>query len=221
MLIGRISRHDFGTRISGRAGSDLNGLAELVLYQLIFAGFTVQMIARGNYGTGELAWFAGLLLLSLLVFWFSHKQRREAEPLVRFLRNAVEQPGRSAGARVKGVRFTKAMRIDAGGRELEEPATAEAVHEALLRVGEGDFLILSEGPETFMQTALQDGSFVIEIREGDHLNHYRAVRTDNPAVEDTARGAFTFEEVLEAFLAYGTDGPTPGFLKWEKMSLPE
>lgn len=49
----------------------------------------------------------------------------------------------------------------AGAREPPGGATAEDIHDVLLAVGEGDFMILSADPETCIQTAFGDGGYIL------------------------------------------------------------
>ena len=222
MLFGRISRDNLGTRISGRAGSDLNGLALFAVLVPLMALLLVQMVSVGDYTFNQVAIIGGIILLSPWVFWMSHKDRRDAEPLVRFLRDTVTVPGQSLRAKSATIAFSKALTLDVGGENLEGAVTPDAIHDALLNVGSGDLVILASDAETYIQTASRDCGYILEMREGDHQHHFKAERRGAvPASVAGSSSVFTFEEVLAAFLAYGSEAAMPSFLIWEPMQLPQ
>jgi hypothetical protein len=81
-------------------------------------------------------------------------------------------------------------------------------------------VILSSGPETYIQTASREGGYILERRDGDSHRHFHAVRRSAAPIEASASNSiFTFEEVREAFMAYATEAPMPDFLRWEGMHL--
>jgi len=222
MLFGRISRTDLGTRITGRAGSDLNGLLLYSVLLPLMAFVLYQMVSAGDHATNYLVIIGALVLLSPLIFWWSHKDRREAEPLVRFLRDAITTSGQTFRASSARVAVSEAFRLNVGGEQCEGTVTPAAIHDALLGVGTGDFVILEAGPETYIQTASRDGGYILEMRDGDNQRHFQAIRRGvaAKAVSDS-NSIFTFEEVREAFMAYASEAPMPPFLKWEGMPLLE
>lgn len=91
MLIGLISQDNFGTQIEGRAGSNLNGMAYLVLIAggMVFA--FVQMARLGDPRLGDL-WPFGLLIIAILalMLWWASNDRHEADSLVEFLRESLK-----------------------------------------------------------------------------------------------------------------------------------
>lgn len=220
MLFGRISRADLGTRITGRAGSDLNGLLLYSVLLPLMAFLLYQMVSAGDYTTNQLVIIGGLVLLSPLIFWWSHKDRREAEPLVRFLRDAITISGQSLRTKAATVTVSNALTLNVGGELREGPVTPEAIHDALLAVGAGDFVILESGPETYIQTASRDGGYILEKRDGDNEWHFQALRRAVvPIASGGSNAVFTFEEVREAFMAYASGAPMPLFVTWERMHL--
>lgn len=222
MLFGRISRDEFGTRITGRAGSDLNGLALCTVLVPVLALLLYQMVSAGDYTGGELLIFGGLILLSPLIFWWSHKERREAEPLVRFLSDAVTISGRTLRAKSDAVTVSKAFTLNVSGENRAGPVTPDAIHDALLGTGAGDFVILELGPETYIQTASRNGGYVLETRKGDGLRHFHAIRRNvAPTAGGDLNSIFTFEEVREAFMAYASEAPMPHWLIWDRVELAE
>lgn len=101
LLMGWISRDNFGTRVRGRAGSDLNGIAFAALVFPFLAYMLYRMILDGSATAGQILLIGGILLIGTpLTFWWAHKERREAEPLVSFVRRTLRQATRSPKQRV-------------------------------------------------------------------------------------------------------------------------
>lgn len=219
MLIGWISRKTWETRIVGRAGSDLDGLLLLVTITpfVVFSLFMWASIGGGR--SLEVAAFAGLFaLIWVVALWATHHFRREAEPLVRFLRDAAtksnppRQTQPAAGSTYSGLVLTVNDEDHAGD------VTSDTIHEALLGIGLDGFAVLASASEIYLQTAWQDGGFIIEMRDGDEARHFRAARSDKPVKsKDQSRLTFTFEEVLAVFLAYASGTPMPASVAWETM----
>lgn len=218
MLFGRITRDGFGTRITGRAGSDLNGLAMACVLLPVIAWLCYPMLADGALTTGQIVIMGGLMALPLLVFWTSHIFRRDADPLVRFLRDAVTTSGLALRDKSATAAISKAFSLDLGGETRQGPVTPDEIHEALLGIGEGDFVILASASETYIQTAFRDGGYIIEKRDGDDQRHFRALRRAVPASAGSDP-LFSFEEVLTTFLAYASDAAMPPCVIWEPMRL--
>lgn len=213
MVLAMVKRDDLGTRVTGRAGSDLNGLALFAILMPLLAFALYQMVAAEDYTLRQVIILGGLILLSPLVFWWSHKDRRRAEPLVRFIRDTVARaegriPAASASSSALG-----ALTLTAAGEDRLGP-TAEEVHDALLAAGEGDFVILAAGPETYIQTASWNGGYILEMRDGNRESHFRATHYDKAPGH-----TFAFEEVRQAFLAYAAGSSSPSFLRWEPLRL--
>ena len=93
MLLGWISQDNFGTRVRGRAGSDLNGVAYLALMFAMMMFAAVQMVRQGDPAIGKLVlYFGPLVVVSLvLIVWWAHTDRHEADPLVDFVRDTLEK----------------------------------------------------------------------------------------------------------------------------------
>jgi hypothetical protein len=216
MLFGRISRDGFETRITGRAGSDLNGLALICVLLPFMAWVFYQMLANGTYTTKQILVIGVLMALPLLVLWTSHESRRDAEPLVRFLRDTVTPSGRTRRGKSAPTKISKAFSLDVGGEIRKGPVTPDAIHDALLGIGAGDFVILASAPETYIQSAFRDGGYIIEKRDGDALRHFKALRR---ASAGSSEPIFSFDEVREAFMAYASEGAMPPFVMWERLQL--
>lgn len=221
MLLGWISRSTWGTRVVGRAGSDLNGLLLLVALTPIMAFCIFMMASTGGSRALEGAVFAGGIyaLICGVVLWAKHVFRREAEPLVRFLRDAAKaSPSRQAqppaGASFSGLVLT------VSGEDHAGDVTPDTIHEALLGIGRDGFAVLASAPEIYLQTAWQDGGFIIEMRDGGEARHFRAARSERLVEpKDRSRLTFTFEEVLAVFTTYASGTPMPASVAWEPMLL--
>ena len=185
---------------------------------MVFSAFMMASTGGGRSFEGTV--FAGGLyaLLCVIVLWTKHLFRREAEPLVRFLKDVATKSGpssqapRTAGAEVPGLVLTVSGEDHAGA------VTPDIPHEALLGIGPDGFAVLASAPEIYLQTAWRDGGFIIEMREGDAGRHFRATRSGSPVhSRDRSRVTFTFEEVLAVFIAYASGTPTPSSVAWETL----
>jgi hypothetical protein len=219
MLVGRISRDDLGTKIGGRAGSNLNGVAMFAVLMVMMALIAVREYLLGNYPVREIAMLGGIIaIMSPLMLWGADKYKADAEPLVRFLRNAVVKPDHSPRAQPAlpplPATFPKFMTLEVSGSVLDGPATPASVRDALLEIESDGFIILSSAEEAYLQSVGQYDGYVIEKRDGGDQNHYRAAR-----LEAGDLSSFTFEETLAVFLAYGSEAPMPSFLEWKKIRL--
>jgi hypothetical protein len=210
MLLARISHDHSGTRILGRAG--YLGSTGVLLLAPIVAFFFYLMLTTSGLVLELMVASGALIALMYLVISISDKYRHNAEPLVRFLQNAVGKPQEPQPFANS---FSKSLNLNISGSELDDLATPESVRDALSDIEGDGFIILSSGEETYLQTAWQDGGYVVEKREGDNQHHFRAAR----------RGAagdanFTFEETLAVFLAYGSSAPIPSFVEWKVLDNP-
>lgn len=213
MLLATVRRDDPGTRVTGRAGSDLNGLALFTVLVPLLAFALYQMVSAGDYAPTHVIIIGGLILLSPLVFWLSHLDRRRGEPLVRFVQDAVARAEGRVPAASAGATASRPLTLTATGEDQIDP-TAEDIHDALRDVDDGDSVILAAGAETYIQTAFRGGDYILERRDGDGRSHVQARRRDDPS-----EVTFTFEEVSEAFMAYADETPPPDFVVWEPLHL--
>ena len=90
MVLARITSDGFRTRIIGRAGSDLNGTIWCLLLAVLLVWLIWKMYETGQ-GNSQTYVVIGLAVgLGLpLTLWFNSKDRRDADPLVEFLADAV------------------------------------------------------------------------------------------------------------------------------------
>ncbi|HEY9219446.1 MAG TPA: hypothetical protein VIO94_15475 [Phenylobacterium sp.] len=219
LLFGVISNDGFGTRISGRAGSDLNGLAASFLLVPIAVISALAAVRSGQATPLWAATMAGLLIFFLATaVWFGHVQRQEAEPLVRFLSDAIAPASHSARMRRVKVEPSPGIRFEVGGRKQKGPVSSAAIYDAVLEMEEGGSLVIGHDPEVYIQIASHDGGFVLEKRDGSSLKQFRAVRLGAPSTAKNDRYLFTFDEAVDVGLAYASKGPLPNVVRWEVMA---
>ena len=214
MLIAWITADNFGTRVGGRAGSDLNGTALAVVVFPLLASLFYNSLRSGATSIGQTLVCAAVLVLGPTIFWFAHKDRRQAEPLVEFVRCAlgVARP-RARRVSVRSEPFLP-MLLTVGTNPAEAvPATADAVCEAVAAI-EADsdgFLILATENERYMQVASPDGVFVLEKREGSEANHFIAKH----AAGDS--NSLSADEITEALLDYLEGRPSSPGIRWDRL----
>lgn len=218
MLFGLMSADRLGTRVRGRAGSDLNGVAMFTV-SIPLAGWLVfKMISEGQ-ASGRQLLVLGLVFLvgGSLIYWWAHKERKDAEPLVRFIRGALAQLPVNSGSTPLPQKVRDDLRLLLNGEYLGGPVTRETVQSAFMRVGNRNFLVIESDEETYLQTAWRKGGYVLEVRKGGPGEHYRAVRRriGEPAQSEI----FTYEEVSAAMESYVSGVPLPSFLELKPIYL--
>ncbi|WP_311270124.1 hypothetical protein [Sphingobium sp. WCS2017Hpa-17] len=223
MLFGVISKDAAGTRVRGRAGSDLNGVAMFSLLIPFMIFLIYKLILEGAASFPQLLVIAVFFLLGgPLIYWLAHKDRREAEPLTRFLRDTLTVSGKTLRRKSAAAAISSELVMFIGGERFSGIVTPNAIHDALIAVGTGSFVILEAGPETYIQTASRDGAYIVEKRDGGSFEHFRALRRkDNLRLAERQKDLFDFEEVREVFMAYASEAPVPPIITWEKIHLGE
>lgn len=216
MIVGMIESDGFGTRLRGRAGSDLNGIVMLTL----LVPFLCFVLYKGVLQDGGeflgLVWpVVFVVLLVPFAYWSAHSDRREADVLVRFLRDVME-PQRKGQVRARGaVEFSKNLCLAVNGDKEDTPATSQALDASLGRLECDGFLILERADEDYMQTLCLGEYFKIEWRDGDRSKHYRAEReVGGAAGGQQLDNLFTPDEVFEVLCAYGAGASAPSYVKW-------
>lgn len=218
MLFGLVSADNFGTRVRGRAGSDLNGVAVFTLSIPLMGWLVFKMIYEGQ-SSGRQLLALGLVFLigGPLIYWWAHKERKDAEPLVRFVRSALAQSPVKSGSTPLPQKVHDDLRLLLNGENLGGPVTRETIQSAFMRVGNRDFLVIESDEETYLQTAWRKGGYVLEVRKGGPGEHYRAVRR---RIGEPAQGEiFTYEEVSAAMESYVSGVPLPSFLELKPIYL--
>ena len=212
MLLGRITASDRGTTIiSGRAGSNLNGVAYLALFCVlgIWAALAMSNIWL-------LALFGGM---AALVFWFAHKDRRQAEPLIRFLDSAVVPSPKKARRMQKDVAIPSPLRLIIDGGEVAGLVTPERIYDALVELTEDSFVILAFADERYIQTLSKSGGYVVEKREGDRSRHFEGRMAGIRSDRELPPNRLSFDEIFDTFLAYAAQTPGPAALEWRRMDV--
>lgn len=207
MLFGVISDDGQGTRIRGRAGSDLNGVLMLLGMSLVVF---LAVLASDDPTAYAPLLFAGLFSAALipLILWLAHKDRRNAEPLVRFLEQALTPSKGARRPEYSGPELSRSLVLDVGYDRPKRRATASAVHDALLDIAEHEFVILEAGT-AFIQSVESGNGYSIEFREiGGGLMQ---------AVSDEGGEAFPFAETFAAFLAFGSNRAMPPQIRWKPV----
>jgi len=99
MLIGRIQQREGGSRIRGRAGSDLNGTAYMAVLGALLPIIAFQIVRQGDPAAfkSALYFLVPSAVLLVLIFLSAHRDRAEADPLVDFLERTLRP--RRAGRR--------------------------------------------------------------------------------------------------------------------------
>lgn len=218
MLFGQISSDNLGTRIHGRAGSDLNGVLMFTLLIPLMAWIVIMMIAEGAATGGQLFVIALVFLVGgPMIYWLAHKDRRDAEPLVRFVRKALDQQDARSKSTASAKMVREGLRLILNGDYLEGPLTDEAMQAALMRMGNRDFLIIESGPHDYLQTASRGGGYILELRRGGPSEHYQAFRNSSgsPARDEK----FEYDEVSATLASYISGDKLPGFLRLEPVDL--
>src|SRR3546814_19390080 len=70
--------------------------------------------------------------------------------------------------------ISRELVMSIGGERFSGVVTPNAIHDALIAVGTGSFVILEAGPETYIQTASRDGAYIVEKRDGGSFEHFRS-----------------------------------------------
>lgn len=223
MLFGFISEDGSRTRVRGRAGSDLNGNALLTILILLWMLFGFLPMLADNSAPGRKLLVISLLMLVAMpwFYWSAHKDRRQAEPLVRFLQDAVTEAGRTRRSRSERVRIPDGFRLIRTDGGQGTVATSADMYQALLELGANDLVVLESSPGACVQAAFDDGGYVLGMQQRNGSRRYRAIRR-RPASAPAAfadSSTFTFDEALSAFLAYGCGTEAPEFMKWERIEL--
>ncbi len=215
-VVAWISADNFGTRIRGRAGRGL------VQTAAVMAGLTVLVMVFWHMpasGPRKIEWTLPLATMMALLWWSSGWSRRDADPLVQFLRLTLGEETPKPRRKVAGPEGALlSMNLSVDGNEIAKGATPDQVRwgiETIERKGPNGFLILSRDDQHYMQTALEAGGFVLEKREGSSKSHFRAA-SGSVAAGNFAQRHFTGEDVTQALFDYLKGHPTAG-IRWEPL----
>ncbi|WP_291839380.1 hypothetical protein [Brevundimonas sp.] len=214
MLIGWISSDPSGARITGRAGSDLNGVIGVTLIGVAFLFVPLVALLTGRDATEALRsipFMAAIFIpLWLLGVWLRNAMHVEADPLVRFVRNATAPSRRTPSATAP----LRTLTLIVNETTRTGVISAAELQEALSETGPNDILILEAAPEDYIQTRWTDGGFTLERRDGGADRHFRAETEGGQTVLE-------FEDILGAFTAWAEGTRLPAVLKWKALRLPD
>lgn len=218
MLFGLISANGSGTRVHGRAGSDLNGVLLFTLLIPLTAWLVFKMVSEGQAPDRQLLVIALVFLVGgPLIFWSAHKERKNAEPLVWFLRKALEQPDARSKSTLSSRKTLNGLRLILNGETYEGPVTEADVQNLLLQVGNQDFMIIESTEQDYLQTLNCDGTYILEMRKGGPGEHYQIVRSGE-ATHDLENDRFTFVEVNAAMASYLSGESLPSSMHLQRIA---
>lgn len=222
MLVGTLTNDGLACRIRGRAGSDLNGVVMFVAMLPFLIWLAYMSASQGDPATGRLALIVVIfVLLSPLILWLAHSDRKDAEPLVRFLREVAGERTATQRTRPTQIPLPDSLALYISGELAPAPLNTDAIYDALLETGTDEFIVLERSAERYLQTASRGGKFTIEMRDGDYLHHYQARRTGRTQTKRRKLNFdFSFEETLDVVLAYAIGNELPKLIAWEKMDMP-
>ncbi|MFC3714382.1 hypothetical protein ACFOMD_17575 [Sphingoaurantiacus capsulatus] len=217
MVVAKISGTATGTSVRGRAGSNLNGLLIVPFLAAFVIFMVIEALLEGERPDGVSLIF--FFVMGPFLLWMAHKDRRAADPLVRFLRDTLsgEASPRFRKSRPQAIatgEISRSLTMDVNGDRSDKAADAAAVQEALARLETDDFLILSAADEDYVQTLATEDGFIFEKREGSPPQQYKALWRDGASA---ARETLTVDEILLALLAYALETPMPEPLGWEPI----
>jgi hypothetical protein len=216
MVFARISDSGSGTRVSGRAGSDLNGVAVMLVLTPLLAFALFKVAEQGDLGTGAIVWLGLVLALFPFIIFMSHKDRRDADPLVHYVRQALVPAMASAPAANEPP--IASIRLMIGDRKHDGPVSDEAVGAALASLSRGEFLVIEVAPETYIQVRAEDDAFRVEKREGVAGQHFAAF-----VPKGSAGSHREYDAALRQIAARLSDylhGREPGHdLNWKRISV--
>lgn len=217
MLFGIISQDINGTRIRGRAGSDINGVLAFTLFIpiMLCVGVAMSLDQAAWLGQWNILGFV-FLVGGALIYWIAHKDRRDAEPLVRFLKNALLVK-KSAEMRSIQQQMRNGLTLLVNGEISSIPLSREIIKEALLCTGADDFIVLEESPEYYIQTIGQSGGYVVEMRKGCDSLHFAAIRRHSSQSLKNF-DILTFDEAMVLFTAYASATEIPASFSWAPIN---
>lgn len=118
--------------------------------------------------------YAGVIAFIALPFmlWIGHKDRRDADPLVSFIRHTTEVPEVHGFSRPKrpGKRFP--LKLDISGTVALNRVSEQDLYDAIVSLSVGDFLILGRSKDSYVQMMLTSDKLVFEKRLGSAAEHF-------------------------------------------------
>lgn len=214
MLIALLRAEGMGTRIMGRAGSDLNGVAMLIALSGLMAWLAWKMVGQEGLTPGVISMAAIFLLgVPAMLIW-AHKDRRSAAPLVRFLQKTVGYESGVSPMEALQLSARRAIRFEIDGEEQAEPLSSATLRTALEELGAKQHLALVASSETYTQVMFDRGDFIVERRDGGAESHRVAVWTDRPG---PTTSALPLDWTLQLLIAWVVERPANLPVEWTPL----
>ncbi|HEY1125165.1 MAG TPA: hypothetical protein VGE65_06000 [Sphingobium sp.] len=207
VVLARITDDGFGSRTYGKVGPDLAVLSALAITPGLIAFAIYGFASKSENLAAALVAVGVFLLFILAIFWLRSRAPEDAEPLVRFIRRALETPAaRTVHALPPHFDATPipAAKRNVDGTDMGAPPSENDVAHAILAMEADGFLIIDFGSNNFMQTALAYDRFILEKSEGSDRAFYRA------------KGDFESNDVIAAMTAYLRGSDPSKQIVWEK-----
>ncbi|HEX4874926.1 MAG TPA: hypothetical protein VFV06_08495, partial [Sphingorhabdus sp.] len=219
MVIALLKNDDRGTRIIGRAGADLNGTALFLLLTPLMAWISWQMYLHSQGTIGAYIAIGIIFGFALpLTLWINSRDRRDADPLVSFLRRVTKDSRDNLTQTEVLSEKRYPIMVETADRRHASAISDKELFEALESLTNGDFIVLAKEDEHYMQILLTRCCFVVEKREGGPSAHFRTEiatgKNDGSTEYDVSvRRAF---EILSKFVK----GQQPNRdLSWKRVEV--
>jgi hypothetical protein len=219
MVLARIKSDVRGTIIAGRAGADLNGSLWSMLAFSTFLLAMAMAVIKGQASIGGALILVLVISLFLsLTLWWGHKDRKDAEGLVRFVQRTLgsepELRARSARA-ARAIKHAGASEVPVSGATLiidgvkteTNPSPADMIDAVDQLYPDDGFAIVEFSDHCYMQAAETGNGFCLEYRDGGPDRHFRAT------------GTIDREGVAIAMLHYLATREAHPEMKWELVCV--
>lgn len=219
MVFGIISRQGDQTRLRGRAGSDLNGIAFMTLWAFMAIAALLGVIRKEDTGFSDPLLLAAIVFGGVPLVWgMAHRDRRHADPLVHYVRDAVAISGQDLRAKSRGVTVMPGLAVSVGGEKLINPVTPDLLHDLLIGVGPGSALKVETVAGAYLYATFEGGDYAIAKADAHQRPPVYAVHKGMEAVQRAiSRDVFTFEEAREILMTFASSAPDPAFLEWSAV----
>ncbi|HWV61585.1 MAG TPA: hypothetical protein VN034_13060 [Sphingopyxis sp.] len=219
MVVARLKHDGMETKIVGRAGADLNGTALFLFLTPLMAWLVYQMARHGQGSTGQYIILGLLFGAGLpLTLWVNAKDRREADPLVHFVRKALSSTDRSARSlEPSSLAQSSSVRLIVNGED-RAAVSADRLSEALSALSIGDFAVLEFAPDEYMQALSNENHYIVEKREGSAERHFRAILPKG-AIGEHQKYEASLIQLRNVMTAYLHRQTLSSDLNWKRITL--
>lgn len=219
MVFAWISADRSGSRVAGRAGSDLNGVVMLLILAPLLAFLLVQMIVDESATLNQILVISGIVILGVpITLWFSHKDRREADLLVSFLRRAAKPSRGTQGRTGELSQHRHAINVDISGRHRASAISDKELFEALAGLATGDFIVLAKDDEQYMQLMSSPSNFLVEKREGSSDQHFSAELSKGDG-DGSAEYDVTLRRAFDILSSFASGQQPDRDLRWKRVAV--